>query len=102
LTGGYRGVWRHFGVQDALCVLKGAALATLCSVAAMSYFFRSEGYSRAVFVICGALTLGLLVAGRASFRIVHELTARAPAGVRRAAKHGADDPLPTAPTSRDE
>jgi hypothetical protein len=67
-------------------VLKGTALATVCSVAAMSYFFRFEGYSRGVFVICGALTFGLLVAGRASFRIVHELTA----------------PRPTSPTSRDE
>ncbi len=101
-TGGYRGVWRHFGAQDALSVLKGTALATLCSVAAMSYFFRFEGYSRAVFVICGVLTFALLVAGRASFRIVHELTARTRAGVRRAAEHGADDPRPTAPTSRDE
>ena len=101
-TGGYRGVWRHFGVQDALCVLKGTALATICSVAAMSYFFRFEGYSRAVFVIGGALTFGLLVAGRASFRIVYELTARTRAGGRRTAGHGADAPLPTSPTSRDE
>ncbi len=100
-TGGYRGVWRHFGVQDALCVLKGTALATVCSVAAMLYFFRFEGYSRAVFVICGALTFGLLIAGRASFRIVHELTARPRGGVRRAAESGAAAP-PTAPASRDE
>jgi UDP-GlcNAc:undecaprenyl-phosphate GlcNAc-1-phosphate transferase len=101
-TGGYRGVWRHFGVQDALCVLRGTALATVGSVAAMSYFFRFEGYSRAVFVICGALTFGLLVAGRSSFRIVYELTARTHAGGQRAAGHGADAPLPTSPTSRDE
>jgi UDP-GlcNAc:undecaprenyl-phosphate GlcNAc-1-phosphate transferase len=101
-TGGYRGVWRHFGVQDALCVLKGTALATLCSVAAMSYFFRFEGYSRAVFVICGVLTFGLLVAGRASFRIVHELTSRARPAARPAPGPAVGEPLPTAPTSRDE
>jgi len=72
------------------------------SVAALSYFFRFEGYSRAVFVICGALTFSLLVAGRASFRIVHELTSRSSAGARRAGEGVAGDPLPTAPTSRDE
>jgi hypothetical protein len=41
-------------------------------------------------------------ARRGSGRIVHGLRARTRAGVRRAAEHGADDPLPTAPTSRDE
>ncbi len=101
-AGAYRGVWRHFGVQDALCVLKGAVLGAVCSVAAVSYFFRFEGYSRAVFVICGALTFGLLVAGRASFRIVHELTARTRVDAQQAAGSGAGAQLPTAPTSRDE
>lgn len=101
-TGGYKGVWRHFGVQDALCVLKGTALAALCSVAAMSYFFRFEGYSRGVFAICGVLTFGLLVAGRASFRIVHELTSRARPAAWPAPGPAVGEPLPTAPTSRDE
>ena len=101
-TGGYRGVWRRFGVQDALCVLKGTVMAAVGSVAAVSYFFRFEGYSRAVFVICGALTFGLLVAGRASFRIVYELTSRTNAGGRRAGERATGDPLPIAPTSRDE
>jgi len=89
-TGGYKGVWRRFGLQDALCVLKGTVMATVVSVAAMSYFFRF------------ALTFGLLVAGRASFRIVHELTSRARAGGRRAGERAAGDPLLIAPTSRDE
>jgi UDP-GlcNAc:undecaprenyl-phosphate GlcNAc-1-phosphate transferase len=101
-TGGYKGVWRRFGLQDALCVLKGTIMATVVSVAAMSYFFRFEGYSRVVFVVCSALTFGLLVAGRASFRIVHELTSRARAGGRRAGERAAGDPLLIAPTSRDE
>ncbi len=101
-TGGYRGVWRHFGVQDALSVLKGTALAAVGSVAAISYFFRFEGYSRAVFAICSALTFGLLVAGRASFRVVHELTSRVSAGGSRAGEYDAGHTLSTAPTSRDE
>jgi len=101
-TGGYKGVWRRFGVPDALCVLKGTALATVCSVAAMSYFFRFEGYSRAVFVIGGALTFALLVAGRASFRVVHDFGARPRAAVWPVAGPAADAPLPSAPTSRDE
>jgi UDP-GlcNAc:undecaprenyl-phosphate GlcNAc-1-phosphate transferase len=101
-TGGYKGVWRRFGLQDALCVLKGTVMATVCSVAAMSYLFRFEGYSRAVFVICGALTFGLLVAGRASFRIVHEWTSRARPAAWPPPGPAVGEPLPTAPTSRDE
>ncbi len=101
-TGSYRGVWRRFGLQDALRVLKGTAMATVCSVAAMSYFFRFEGYSRAVFVICGALTFGLLVAGRASFRIVHRLTPRGRPATWPTPAVPVGQPLPTAQTSRDE
>jgi UDP-GlcNAc:undecaprenyl-phosphate/decaprenyl-phosphate GlcNAc-1-phosphate transferase len=101
-TGGYKGVWRRFGLQDALCVLKGTVMATVCSVAAMSYFFRFEGYSRAVFVICGALTFGLLVAGRASFRIVHQWTSRARRATWPAPGPPVGQPLPTAPTTPDE
>lgn len=73
-AGAYRGIWKFFGVRDALVLLRAVALATICSVAAVSYLFRFEGYSRAVFGIYAGLAYLLLVAGRASFRFVHELT----------------------------
>lgn len=90
-TGAYRGIWRYFGAQDALVLLNGTALAALGSVTAMSYFFRFQGYSRAVFVICAALTFGLLSAGRASFRFVHELIGTRNGVRRRVVIYGAGD-----------
>ncbi len=78
-AGAYRGSWRYFGVQDAWALLKGTALAILISVTAMSYLFRFQGYSRAVFAICGVIMFVLLTAGRASFRFIHRLS-----GARRA------------------
>jgi UDP-GlcNAc:undecaprenyl-phosphate/decaprenyl-phosphate GlcNAc-1-phosphate transferase len=82
-TGAYRGDWRFFGARDALGLLNGTALATVCSVAAVSYVFRFVGYSRGVFVICGVLTLALLSIVRASFRVVHGLTGHPRARHRR-------------------
>lgn len=90
-TGAYRGIWRYFGAQDAIVLLKGTALAAICSVTAISYFFRFEGYSRAVFAICGALTFALLSAGRASFRFVHELAGNSRGARRRVVIYGAGD-----------
>jgi UDP-GlcNAc:undecaprenyl-phosphate/decaprenyl-phosphate GlcNAc-1-phosphate transferase len=90
-TGAYRGIWRYFGGQDAVVLLNGTVLAALGSVTAASYLFRFQGYSRAVFAICGVLTFAMLAAGRASFRFVHELTGRGRADRRRVVVYGAGD-----------
>jgi UDP-GlcNAc:undecaprenyl-phosphate GlcNAc-1-phosphate transferase len=76
-TGAYRGLWSYFAVADGVVLARATALATICSVAAVSYVFRFEHHSRAVFVISGALTFALLAAGRASFRMAHDLAGRA-------------------------
>jgi UDP-GlcNAc:undecaprenyl-phosphate/decaprenyl-phosphate GlcNAc-1-phosphate transferase len=91
LTGAYRGIWKYFGTRDALVLLQGTALATVSSVAAMSYLFRFEGYSRAVFLVFAALAFVMLSAGRASFRLVHDFTGRVQSSDRRVVIFGAGD-----------
>lgn len=87
-AGAYRGIWKFFGLRDALVLLRAVALGTVCSVAAVSYLFRFEGYSRAVFAIYAGLVYLLLVSGRASFRFVHELTGAAAVSRRRVVIYG--------------
>jgi UDP-GlcNAc:undecaprenyl-phosphate/decaprenyl-phosphate GlcNAc-1-phosphate transferase len=90
-AGAYRGIWKFFGARDALVLLKAVALATICSITAVSYLFRFEGYSRAVFGIYAGLAYLLLVAGRASFRFVHELTGVGAGSGRRVVIYGVGD-----------
>jgi UDP-GlcNAc:undecaprenyl-phosphate/decaprenyl-phosphate GlcNAc-1-phosphate transferase len=91
LAGAYRGIWKYFGTRDAIVLLQGTALATVSSVAAMSYLFRFEGYSRAVFLVFAALAFVMLSVGRASFRLVHDFTGRVKASGRRVVIYGAGD-----------
>jgi UDP-GlcNAc:undecaprenyl-phosphate/decaprenyl-phosphate GlcNAc-1-phosphate transferase len=92
-AGAYRGLWSYFAVPDAVTLARGTVLATICSVAAVSYVFRFEHQSRAVFVFAGALMLVLLAAGRSSFRLAHDLAAgnRGQRRTRRVAIYGAGD-----------
>jgi UDP-GlcNAc:undecaprenyl-phosphate/decaprenyl-phosphate GlcNAc-1-phosphate transferase len=90
-AGAYRGIWRYFGVRDALELLQGTVLATLASVTAVSYVFRFERYSRAVFAIAGLLAFALLAASRASFRLVHELVGVSRPERRRVLVYGVGD-----------
>jgi len=92
-AGAYRGMWNYFGMFDVAVLVRATALATVCSVAAVSYAFRFENHSRAVFVISGVLGFVLLAAGRASFRLVHELAGRTgnSTAVKRVLVYGAGD-----------
>ena len=56
-VGGYRGVWRYFGLMDGVTFAKGVGLGTLVSVSLITYIYRFEDYSRGVFVIYAALLM---------------------------------------------
>src|SRR5206468_9687395 len=75
-VGGYRGVWRHFGMMDAVVFGKGVLFGTIASELMILYFYRFESYSRSVFVIYAALLMLMLSASRASFRLVGEFVNR--------------------------
>jgi UDP-GlcNAc:undecaprenyl-phosphate GlcNAc-1-phosphate transferase len=75
-VGTYRGVWRYFGLMDAVTLAKGVVLGTLASVFLIVYLYRFENYSRGVFVIYAALLLLMLGGSRASFRLISEFAHR--------------------------
>ncbi len=88
VAGGYRGVWRHFGMMDAVVFAKAVLLGTVASEMAILYAYRFESYSRSVFVIDAALLLLLLSASRASFRLVGEFVNRRRAAGERCVVYG--------------
>jgi UDP-GlcNAc:undecaprenyl-phosphate GlcNAc-1-phosphate transferase len=90
IVGGYRGVWRYFGLMDGVVFAKGVLLGTAATVVAIVYLFRFENYSRGVFIIYAALLMLALSGSRASFRLISEFVKRRRAG-RRLVIYGAGD-----------
>jgi UDP-GlcNAc:undecaprenyl-phosphate/decaprenyl-phosphate GlcNAc-1-phosphate transferase len=88
VVGGYRGMWRYFGMMDAVVFAKGVLLGTVCVQLVILYAYRFEGYSRAVFIIYAALLLLLLSGSRASFRLVSEFILRRRAVGQRCVVYG--------------
>ncbi len=88
--GAYRGVWRYFGLMDAVTVGKGVTAGLAAIVGTLVYLYRFENYSRGVFVIYAALALLLIVISRGSFRLIGEFAARRREG-RRFVVYGAGD-----------
>ncbi len=82
IVGAYRGVWRYFGLMDGVVFVKGVAAGTLALIAVALYLYRFENFSRGVFVIYGALLLLMLIASRASFRLIGEYARRRRIGTR--------------------
>lgn len=96
IVGGYRGVWRHFGMMDAVVFGKGVLLGTVGSELAILYAYRFENYSRSVFIIYAALLMLILSGTRASFRLVGEFVNRRRAVGQRCIIYGtAGAPLTT-------
>jgi UDP-GlcNAc:undecaprenyl-phosphate GlcNAc-1-phosphate transferase len=96
VVGVYRGVWRYFGLMDAVIFTKGVFLGTLTSVVLIVYLYRFESYSRGVFVIYAALLLLMTGASRASFRLISEFARRRSHAGHRLVIYGAGDGIATA------
>lgn len=90
-VGGYRGVWRYFGLMDGVTLARGVLFGTLAGVSAIVYLYRFRGYSRAVFAIYAILLMFLLIASRASFRLIGEFVNRQGGSGRRLIVYGAGD-----------
>ena len=91
LVGGYRTVWRYFGLSDGIVFGKGVVLGCLAGQLGVLYVFQFVGYSRGVFVLYGILLLFLLVGSRASFRLMSEFVSRSRHAGRRLVIYGAGD-----------
>lgn len=96
MTGGYRGVWRYFGLMDGVTYAKGVGLGTLLNVGLLVYAYRFQSYSRGVFIIYAALLLLLIVGSRASFRLMSEFVYRRNQSGQRVVIYGTGDVAATA------
>jgi UDP-GlcNAc:undecaprenyl-phosphate GlcNAc-1-phosphate transferase len=91
VVGVYRGVWRHFGLNDAVVVAKGIVVGTALSQLIVLYSPRFIGYSRTVFAIYALLLMAFITASRASFRLIGEFVQRQRPTGQRAVIYGAGD-----------
>lgn len=91
IVGAYRGTWRYFSLTDGVTFAQGALLGAVTAQLLILYLYRFEGYSRAVFVVYGMLLLLMLVASRASFRLISEFAQRQRQAGRRLVIYGAGD-----------
>ncbi|MBU22164.1 MAG: glycosyl transferase [Acidobacteria bacterium] len=91
LVGGYRGVWRYFGLMDGVVFAKSVMFGTLSSVFIIVFVYRFESYSRGVFVVYAALLMLSLIGSRASFRLISEFVQRRRHTGERLVIYGAGD-----------
>jgi len=90
-VGVYRGVWRYFGLNDAVVVVKGALAGTTAALMVIIFSPRFISYSRTVLAIDGLLVIGLVTLSRASFRLIGEFVQGQRHEGRRAVVYGAGD-----------
>lgn len=67
-VGVYRGIWRYMSLNDVLVYLRASVVATLLSVAVITFVYRFSNFSKGIFVIDWFLTTGFLLGTRGSFR----------------------------------
>jgi UDP-GlcNAc:undecaprenyl-phosphate GlcNAc-1-phosphate transferase len=72
----YRGIWGFMGMNDVYACLKASTFASLLSVAAVTFIYRFENFSKGIFIIDWLLTTGFLVGTRGSFRLFSETMKR--------------------------
>ena len=65
----YRGIWRYMSTNDVYVYLKASALASILSVAAVTFIYRFENFSKGIFLIDWVLVTALLLGSRGSFRL---------------------------------
>ena len=69
MAGIYRGFWRFMSTDDVFTYIKASFFASLITIAAITYIYRFEDFSKGIFLIDWLLTTGLLLGTRGSFRI---------------------------------
>jgi UDP-GlcNAc:undecaprenyl-phosphate GlcNAc-1-phosphate transferase len=72
----YRGIWRYMSSSDVLVYLRASGMATLLSIAVVTFIYRFEDFSKGIFVIDWFLMTGLLLGTRGSFRFFRDTMRR--------------------------
>ncbi|MGE0084989.1 MAG: glycosyl transferase [Desulfococcaceae bacterium] len=65
----YRGIWGFMSSDDVFVIIKASFLASLFSIATVTFIYRFQDFSKGIFLIDWLLTTGLLLGTRGSFRI---------------------------------
>jgi UDP-GlcNAc:undecaprenyl-phosphate GlcNAc-1-phosphate transferase len=76
IFGLYRGTWRYVSISDLITIFKATTLASIGSILFLTFLFRFQEYSRAVFIIDWFILLFLISASRISFRVLGEFFSR--------------------------
>jgi UDP-GlcNAc:undecaprenyl-phosphate GlcNAc-1-phosphate transferase len=90
-VGVYRGVWRYFGLNDAMVVGAGALAGSSAALIAILVSSRFISYSRTVFAIDFVLVVALVTMSRASFRLIGDFVHKRRHGAERVVIYGAGD-----------
>lgn len=85
----YRGLWGSMGSSDIFGFVKASSLATILSVAAVTYIYRFADFSKGIFVIDWLLTNTFLLGTRGSFRFFLDTVKRKSLGGEKALIYGA-------------
>jgi UDP-GlcNAc:undecaprenyl-phosphate/decaprenyl-phosphate GlcNAc-1-phosphate transferase len=96
LVGGYRGVWRYFGLMDGVTFARAVALGTVSAAILVVLGYGIEISRSSVFAIYAALLMLALITSRASFRLIGEFAHRTRQVGQRLIIYGAGDGAATA------
>ena len=76
LLGIYRSMWGYLSTSDVFLYLKASTIASLLSVAAVTFIYRFQDFSKGIVIIDWLLATGYLLASRGSFRLFLETIKR--------------------------
>ena len=76
IMGIYRAMWGFMSTSDVFNYLKASTLATLFSVAAITFMYRFHNFSKGIFLIDWLLTTGYLLGSRGSFKLFLDIIKR--------------------------
>ena len=85
----YRGLWGSMGSSDIFVFVKASSLATILSVAAVTFIYRFTDFSKGIFVIDWLLTTAFLLGTRGSFRFFLDTIKRQTLGGEKTLIYGA-------------
>ena len=85
----YKGLWGSMGSSDIVVFIKASSVATLLSVAAVTYIYRFVDFSKGIFIIDWLLTNAFLLGTRGSFRYFTDTLKRKGLGGEKALIYGA-------------
>ncbi len=89
IIGTYRGIWGFMSSSEVLVYLKASSAASLISIAAVTFLFRFQHFSKGIFVIDWLLTTAALLGSRGFFRLSGDFMKRKTLSGQRVLIYGA-------------